>query len=284
MNSNQSGMLYVVATPIGNLSDMVPRAVHTLQSVSVIACEDTRHSKKLLEHFSIDTPCTAYHDHTDQRSAHKILSRLADGDDVALISDAGTPLISDPGYRLVAQARNQGIPVIPIPGACAAISALSVSGLPTDKFRFVGFLPAKSTQRQKVLETLKSVPDTLVFYEAPHRICAALNDALEVFGSERIAFMAREISKTFETYLYGTIEELLAQVSADSNQQRGEIVLVLAGNTASNQNLSANAEKIVKILMYDLPITKAASLAAKITGDDKKQLYQLALTLQNKSP
>ena len=277
-------MLYVVATPIGNLSDMVPRAVHTLQSVSVIACKDTRHSKKLLEHFSIDTPCTAYHDHTDQRSAHKILSRLADGDDVALISDAGTPLISDPGYRLVAQARNQGIPVIPIPGACAAISALSVSGLPTDKFRFVGFLPAKSTQRQKVLETLKSVPDTLVFYEAPHRICAALNDALEVFGSERIAFMAREISKTFETYLYGTIEELLAQVSADSNQQRGEIVLVLAGNTASNQNLSANAEKIVKILMYDLPITKAASLAAKITGDDKKQLYQLALTLQNKSP
>ena len=277
-------MLYVVATPIGNLADMVPRAVHTLQSVSVIACEDTRHSKKLLEHFSIDTPCTAYHDHTDQRSAHKILSRLADGDDVALISDAGTPLISDPGYRLVAQARNQGIPVIPIPGACAAISALSVSGLPTDKFRFVGFLPAKSTQRQKVLETLKSVPDTLVFYEAPHRICAALNYALEVFGSERIAFMAREISKTFETYLYGTIEELLAQVSADSNQQRGEIVLVLAGNTASNQNLSANAEKIVKILMYDLPITKAASLAAKITGDDKKQLYQLALTLQNKSP
>lgn len=284
MNSNQSGMLYVVATPIGNLADMVPRAVHTLQSVSVIACEDTRHSKKLLEHFSIDTPCIAYHDHTDQRSAHKILSRLADGNDVALISDAGTPLISDPGYRLVAQARNQGISVIPIPGACAAISALSVSGLPTDKFRFVGFLPAKPTQRQKVLETLKSVPDTLVFYEAPHRICAALNDALGAFGSERIAFMAREISKTFETYLYGTIEELLAQVSADSNQQRGEIVLVLAGNTVSNENLSADAEKIVKTLMRDLPITKAASLAAKITGDDKKQLYQLALTLQNKSP
>lgn len=284
MNSNQSGMLYVVATPIGNLADMVPRAVHTLQSVSVIACEDTRHSKKLLEHFSIDTPCIAYHDHTDQRSAHKILSRLADGNDVALISDAGTPLISDPGYRLVAQARNQGISVIPIPGACAAISALSVSGLPTDKFRFVGFLPAKPTQRQKVLEALKSVPDTLVFYEAPHRICAALNDALGAFGSERIAFMAREISKTFETYLYGTIEELLAQVSADSNQQRGEIVLVLAGNTVSNENLSADAEKIVKTLMRDLPITKAASLAAKITGDDKKQLYQLALTLQNKSP
>lgn len=282
MNSNQSGTLYVVATPIGNLADMVPRAVHTLQSVSVIACEDTRHSKKLLEHFSINTPCIAYHDHTDEKSAYKILNRLADGDDVALISDAGTPLISDPGYRLVAQARTQDIPVIPIPGACAAISALSVSGLPTDKFRFVGFLPAKSTQRQKVLETLKSVSDTLVFYEAPHRICAALNDLLEVFGSERIAFMAREISKTFETYLYGTIEELLVQVSADSNQQRGEIVLVLAGNTASKENLSADAEKILKLLIKELPLAKAASLAAKITGDDKKQLYQLALTLQNK--
>ena len=261
---------------------MVPRAVHTLQSVSVIACEDTRHSKKLLEHFSINTPCIAYHDHTDEKSAYKILNRLADGDDVALISDAGTPLISDPGYRLVAQARTQDIPVIPIPGACAAISALSVSGLPTDKFRFVGFLPAKSTQRQKELETLKSVSDTLVFYEAPHRICAALNDLLEVFGSERIAFMAREISKTFETYLYGTIEELLVQVSADSNQQRGEIVLVLAGNTASKENLSADAEKILKLLIKELPLAKAASLAAKITGDDKKQLYQLALTLQNK--
>jgi 16S rRNA (cytidine1402-2'-O)-methyltransferase len=282
MNSNQSGTLYVVATPIGNLADMVPRAVHTLQSVSVIACEDTRHSKKLLEHFSINTPCIAYHDHTDEKSAYKILNRLADGDDVALISDAGTPLISDPGYRLVAQARTQDIPVVPIPGACAAISALSVSGLPTDKFRFVGFLPAKSTQRQKVLETLKSVSDTLVFYEAPHRICAALNDLLEVFGSERIAFMAREISKTFETYLYGTIEELLVQVSADSNQQRGEIVLVLAGNTASKENLSADAEKILKLLIKELPLAKAASLAAKITGDDKKQLYQLALTLQNK--
>lgn len=282
MSSNQSGTLYVVATPIGNLADMVPRAVHTLQSVSVIACEDTRHSKKLLEHFSINTPCIAYHDHTDEKSAYKILNRLADGDDVALISDAGTPLISDPGYRLVAQARTQDIPVIPIPGACAAISALSVSGLPTDKFRFVGFLPAKSTQRQKVLETLKSVSDTLVFYEAPHRICAALNDLLEVFGSERIAFMAREISKTFETYLYGTIEELLVQVSADSNQQRGEIVLVLAGNTASKENLSADAEKILKLLIKELPLAKAASLAAKITGDDKKQLYQLALTLQNK--
>ena len=282
MSSNQSGMLYVVATPIGNLGDMVPRAVQTLQSVSVIACEDTRHSKKLLEHFSIDTPCIAYHDHTDQRSANKILTRLGCGEDVALISDAGTPLISDPGYQLVAQARSQGVSVIPIPGACAAISALSVSGLPTDKFRFVGFLAAKTAQRKNVLETLKSVPDTLVFYEAPHRICATLKDLIDVFGSDRIAFMAREITKTFETYIYGTIGELFEKVSADSNQQRGEIVLVLAGNVVSNDSLSADAEKILKLLIRELPLAKAASLAAKITGGDKKQLYQLALTLQNK--
>jgi 16S rRNA (cytidine1402-2'-O)-methyltransferase len=282
MSSNQSGTLYVVATPIGNLADMVPRAVQTLQSVSVIACEDTRHSKKLLEHFSIDTPCIAYHDHTDQRSANKILTRLGGGEDVALISDAGTPLISDPGYRLVAQARSQGVSVIPIPGACAAISALSVSGLPTDKFRFVGFLAAKTAQRKNILETLKSVPDTLVFYEAPHRICATLKDLIDVFGSDRIAFMAREITKTFETYIYGTIGELFEKVSADSNQQRGEIVLVLAGNVVSNDSLSADAEKILKLLIRELPLAKAASLAAKITGGDKKQLYQLALTLQNK--
>ena len=261
---------------------MVPRAVQTLQSVSVIACEDTRHSKKLLEHFSIDTPCIAYHDHTDQRSANKILTRLGCGEDVALISDAGTPLISDPGYRLVAQARSQGVSVIPIPGACAAISALSVSGLPTDKFRFVGFLAAKTAQRKNVLETLKSVPETLVFYEAPHRICATLKDLIDVFGSDRIAFMAREITKTFETYIYGTIGELFEKVSADSNQQRGEIVLVLAGNVVSNDSLSTDAEKILKLLIKELPLAKAASLAAKITGGDKKQLYQLALTLQNK--
>jgi 16S rRNA (cytidine1402-2'-O)-methyltransferase len=282
MSSNQSGTLYVVATPIGNLADMVPRAVQTLQSVSVIACEDIRHSKKLLGYFSIDTPCIAYHDHTDQRSANKILNRLGGGEDVALISDAGTPLISDPGYRLVAQARSQGVSVIPIPGACAAISALSVSGLPTDKFRFVGFLAAKTAQRKNVLETLKPVPDTLVFYEAPHRICATLKDLMDVFGSHRIAFMAREITKTFETYIYGTIGELFEKVSADSNQQRGEIVLVLAGNVVNNDSLSADTGKILKLLIKELPLAKAASLAAKITGGDKKQLYQLALTLKNK--
>ena len=282
MNLNQPGTLYIVATPIGNLADMVPRAVTTLHNVSVIACEDTRHSKKLLSQFSIDTPCITYHDYTDQKSVDKILTRLQHSEDVALISDAGTPLISDPGYRLVAQARLRGFHVIPIPGACAATAALSVSGLPTDKFRFLGFLPAKVGQRKKALEELKAVTETLVFYEAPHLILASLNDLIDVFGQDRLAFMAREVSKTFETYLYGTISQIKTQVNNDSNQQRGEIVIIIAGNTDSTYTHSPETESLVALLLKELPITKAASLAAKITGGDKKQLYQVALSLQNK--
>ncbi|MDG1474534.1 MAG: 16S rRNA (cytidine(1402)-2'-O)-methyltransferase, partial [Porticoccaceae bacterium] len=203
-------------------------------------------------------------------------------EDVALISDAGTPLISDPGYRLVAQARLRGFHVIPIPGACAAIAALSVSGLPTDKFRFLGFLPAKVGQRKKALDELKTVTETLVFYEAPHRILASLNDLIDVFGQDRLAFMAREVSKTFETYLYGTISQIKTQVNNDSNQQRGEIVLIISGSTGISYTHSPETESLVALLLKELPITKAASLAAKITGGDKKQLYQIALSLQNK--
>jgi 16S rRNA (cytidine1402-2'-O)-methyltransferase len=282
MNSNQSGTLYIVATPIGNLGDMVPRAVETLQSVSVIACEDTRHSKKLLDHFSIDKPCVAYHDHADKKSSYKILKRLGEGDDIALISDAGTPLISDPGYRLVSEARQQGYSVVPIPGACAAISALSVSGLPTDSFRFIGFLPAKSSQRKTALGQFKASPETIVCYEAPHRIVDTISDMVDVFGGDRPSFMAREMTKKFETYLHGTLNELLQQVSADSNQQRGEIVLVVGGEVGTSDVITVDAEKIIGLLMKELPLTKAASIAAKITGGDKKQLYNLALSLQNK--
>lgn len=261
---------------------MVPRAVNILQSVSVIACEDTRHSKKLIEYFSIDTPCCAYHDHTDQRVVQKILNRLISGENVALISDAGTPLISDPGYRLVAAARKKELRVIPIPGACAAVCALSVSGLPTDQFRFIGFLPAKTSQRKKVLETIKTVSDTLLFYEAPHRVLSMLVDLENIFGSDRIAFMAREISKTFETYIYGNLHTIIKKVSTDNNQQRGEIVLVVSGNSVERPVVAIEAERTLKLLMKELPITKAASLAAKIIGGDKKQLYQLALELKDK--
>ncbi|MGB2466370.1 MAG: 16S rRNA (cytidine(1402)-2'-O)-methyltransferase [Porticoccaceae bacterium] len=283
MSSNQSGTLYIVATPIGHLGDMVPRAVETLQSVSVIACEDTRHSKKLLDHFSIDKPCIAYHDHADKKSSHNILKRLGRGEDVALISDAGTPLISDPGYRLVSEARQQGYSVIPVPGACAAIAALSVAGLPTDKFKFMGFLPAKSTQRKTALAAIKGGTETMVYYEAPHRIADTLADMAEVLGADRDAFMAREISKTFETYLQGSMAELLELVQADSNQQRGEIVLVVAGAASEPDLVSVDAEKVLGLLLKELPLTKAASLTAKISGGDKKQLYQLGLSLQQKS-
>ena len=262
---------------------MVPRAVETLQSVSVIACEDTRHSKKLLDHFSIDKPCIAYHDHTDKKSSYNILKRLRAGEDVALISDAGTPLISDPGYRLVSEARQQGYSVIPIPGASAVVAALSVSGLPTDKFKFMGFLPAKSTQRKTSLSAVKGSAETMVYYEAPHRIVDTIADMLDIFGADRPAFMAREISKTFETYLQGSMAELLALVQADSNQQRGEIVLVIAGAANESDVVSVDAEKVLGLLLKELPLTKAASLTAKISGGDKKQLYQLGLSLQQKS-
>jgi 16S rRNA (cytidine1402-2'-O)-methyltransferase len=281
MNSNQSGTLYVVATPIGNLGDMVPRAVEILQSVKVIACEDTRHSKKLLDHFRIDTPLMAYHDHSDKKSSHKILGQLSAGNNIALISDAGTPLISDPGYRLVLAARQQGISVIPVPGACAAIAALSVAGLPTDRFRFIGFLPAKSTQRKKVLEELSAVPETMVFYEAPHRILETLRDSVEVFGPEHSGFIARELSKTFETYLHGTLADLVEIVEADSNQQRGEIVLVLAGREESESTVTVDGERVLRLLLAELPTAKAAALTAKITGGDKKQFYQMALALKD---
>jgi len=256
---------------------MVPRAIETLQSVSAIACEDTRHSKKLLDHFRIDKPLVAYHDHSDKTSSYKILKRLASGQDIALISDAGTPLISDPGYRLVLAAREQGFAVVPIPGACAAIAALSVAGLPTDKFRFIGFLPAKSSQRIKSFEQLKGVDETMVFYEAPHRILECLKDAIAVFGGAHIGFIAREITKTFETYLYGTLAELLVKVETDSNQQRGEIVLVLGASEITTTATSVDDERLLRLLLTELPAAKAAALAAKITGGDKKQFYQMAL-------
>jgi 16S rRNA (cytidine1402-2'-O)-methyltransferase len=282
MDSNRTGVLTIVATPIGNLNDMVPRAVQTLQSVSLIACEDTRHSKRLLNHFNIDKPCVAYHDHGDRQMLEKLLLRLENGEDIALISDAGTPLISDPGYRIVAKARARGITVMPIPGACAAIAALSVSGLPTDSFLFGGFLPAKTAQRKTALNEYKTATETLVFYEAPHRVLETVDDMVEIFGQQRQGFLAREISKAFETFLQGTLEQLQQQIALDSNQQRGEIVLVIAGVEEKTASATVSAEKVLKLLLKELPASKAASLTAKICGADKKAMYQVALQLQGK--
>ncbi len=282
MKPNQTGTLTIVATPIGNLDDMVPRAVQTLQSASLIACEDTRQSKKLLSQFRIDKPCISYHDHAHRKVIDGLLKRLQDGEDIALISDAGTPLVSDPGYRIVAEARNRGISVVPVPGACAAIAALIVSGLPTDSFYFGGFLPAKSSQRKSALAAIKSKTETLIFYEAPHRIAATLQDAIDVLGADRQAFVGREISKTFETYLQGNMAELHAQVTEDSNQQRGEIVLVINGTKEKVQTGSVDTEKVLSLLIEELPASKAASLAAKICGVERKSLYQMALALLDK--
>jgi len=274
------GQLYVVATPIGNLGDMVPRAVEVLHAVDLIAAEDTRHSGRLLKHLGIDTPLVAYHDHSDERQMGRVLDMLVQGQTVALISDAGTPLISDPGYRLVREARLRDIRVTPIPGACAAIAALSASGLPSDRFSFEGFPPPKTTARLKKFETLASSAQTMIFYESPHRILDTLKDMITTFGSDREAVLAREITKTFETFLNGTLMTILQQVCVDSNQQKGEMVVMVKGNADAVSASEAEQLRILKTLLDDLPVKQAAALAARITGGQKNALYQLALSLR----
>ncbi len=277
---NQSA-LYVVATPIGNLGDMVPRAIETLQTVDVIAAEDTRHSARLLSHFGIQTPLLAYHDHSDDRQVQSLVDRLLSGQSVALISDAGTPLVSDPGYRLVRRAREEGVRVVPVPGACALVAALSASGLPSDRFSFEGFLPAKSGQRQNRLHALAADERTLIFYEAPHRIEDCLADMALVFGGEREVVLARELTKTFETIVGGSLQSLREFVAADSNQRRGEMVLMVRGRDAAEaQQLDDEAQRIMTILLAELSVKQASQLAAEITGVRKKLLYQWALEQQ----
>ena len=276
--------LYVVATPIGNLRDMVPRAIEVLQTVDVIAAEDTRHSSRLLEHFQIATRLVAYHDFSDERQLQYLLDLLLSGSSVALISDAGTPLISDPGYRLVRAAREQGVQVVPIPGACALIAGLSASGLPSDRFSFEGFLPAKSGQRRNVLETLRREERTMIFYEAPHRILESLADMAEVFGETRAAAIARELTKTFETIESGSLAHLRQFVADDSNQRRGEIVVLVCGHEPPrDQGLNPEAERVMEILLQDLSVKQASELAARITGLKKKTLYQWALSHKGSS-
>lgn len=273
-----SGILYVVATPIGNLADMVPRAIETLQTVALIAAEDTRHSARLLAHFDIKTPAVAYHDHSDDERTTQLLQRLQAGQNIALISDAGTPLVSDPGYRLVRAARQQGIGVVPIPGACALIAALSAAGLPSDRFAFEGFLPAKQTARRTVLQSLAHETRTLIFYEAPHRILESVQDMADVFGGERELVMARELTKTFETIKSAPASELAQWIAADSNQSRGEIVLLVHGASKRDEaSLDAEAERVMRILLEDLSLKQAAALGAKLTGMKKNFLYQWAL-------
>ena len=280
MNSENSA-LYVVATPIGNLGDMSQRAVEVLQQVALIAAEDTRHSARLLQHYAVTTPCVALHEHNEREQSSRLLQRLANGESVALIADAGTPLLSDPGFHLVQQARLQGVRVVPVPGPSALVAALSVSGLPTDCFKFLGFLPAKTAARRQRLEALVTEPCTLVFYESPHRILDSLADMGAVLGATRPAVLARELTKTFETVRGGSLAELLGFVAADANQQKGEMVLLVAGAPAVESAVDAEAERILGILLEELPVKQAAALAARITGGKKNQLYQRALAMKN---
>ncbi len=272
-----SACLYIVATPIGNLSDISERAVQILKQVDLIAVEDTRHSGKLLQHSGVSTPMQALHEHNEAKKVEQLIELLAAGKSIALISDAGTPLISDPGYQLVKAAIDAGIKVSPVPGASALIAALSASGLPSDAFIFEGFLPNKSAGRLKKLEALADESRTLIFYEAPHRIIDCLEDMQQVFGAERVAVVARELTKTFETIKKDSLENLLSWIKADSNQQRGEFVLLIQGQEKAATTVNAEAERILDILLQELPLKQASQLAARITGIKKNTLYQIGL-------
>lgn len=268
-----NGCLYIVATPIGHLSDLSQRAIETLRSVDAILAEDTRQSSVLLRAHGIATRCESLHEHNETALAARLVERLQAGARLALISDAGTPLISDPGYRLVAAARAAGVIVSPIPGACALIAALSASGLPTDRFCFEGFLPAKTGERRAALQTLKSEPRTMVFYESPHRLKETLEDAAAIFGDQREAALARELTKRFETILTLPLAALAQRVAQDADQQRGECVLVVSGARESTSDALAFGQRLYAELSKELPPSRAAKVAAQIAGVAKRDLY-----------
>jgi 16S rRNA (cytidine1402-2'-O)-methyltransferase len=268
-----AGTLFIVATPIGNLADLSPRALETLKTVAAICAEDTRHTRQLLSHFGIDRPLLALHEHNEEAMSERIVERISGGDSLALVSDAGTPLVSDPGYRVVRTARAAGLRVSPIPGACAAIAALSVAGLPSDRFTFEGFLPAKSSARRERMGRLASETRTLVFYESSHRIAESLADMRSVFGDERVAVIARELTKMFETVLDGTLAELHAQVQDDDNQRKGEFVVMVQGAAGDEEAQLIQGKRLYIKLSEHLPPSTAAKLAAEISGAPRKALY-----------
>jgi 16S rRNA (cytidine1402-2'-O)-methyltransferase len=277
--TEESPALYVVPTPLGNLADMTARAVDTLRRVTWVACEDTRHSAPLLGHFGVSARLLAAHEHNEEAAARQVVARLDEGESVALICDAGTPAISDPGARLVARVRAAGHRVVPLPGPCAAVTALSASGLAEPRFLFYGFLPAKAGQRETALRELASLPYALVFHEAPHRIVETVNTLLSVFGPERTLVFARELTKVFETIHAGLLGEAPAWLAADANRQRGEFVLIVSGALPSAGD--GKGERVLKLLLDEgLPIRQAAKLAHAITGAAKKAMYELALRLR----
>ena len=283
MNSAQqsAGVLYVVATPIGNLQDLSARALQVLRSVSLIAAEDTRHSKKLLTHYGIGTRMMALHEHNERDITAGLLRHLAAGEDIALVSDAGTPLISDPGFYLVRAAREAQVRVVPVPGASALVAALSVAGLPSDRFLFEGFLPSKQAARRQRLQELAAVTVTLVVYESSHRICASLRDMVECLGGDREATVARELTKTFETLLHGSLDELLQRVESDADQQKGEFVVLIQGAVLPERSVvDTETLRMLDVMLAELPLKQAAGLLAKISGLSKNMLYDEGLKLK----
>ena len=273
MKGGNAGKLWVVATPIGNLGDLSPRAQEALRDAGVIAAEDTRHSRTLLQHFGIATPLTALHEYNERAVAASLVARLQAGEDVALISDAGTPLISDPGFRLVRAARGAGLDVVPVPGACAAIAALSVAGLPSDRFVFEGFLSAKISARRERLRELSSETRTLVIYESSHRIVECCADLRDTFGAEREARLLRELTKLHETCIGATLGDIAARVADDPEQRLGECVLVIAGHGEEADAKLAEGRRVYALLRAELAPAQAAKLAAAISGASRKDLY-----------
>lgn len=272
------GNLYIVATPIGNLADITLRALEILKSVDLIAAEDTRHSSKLLQHYGIVKPLVSLHDFNETKRSELLITKLQEGKNVALISDAGTPLISDPGYHLVTKVRAAEIKVVPIPGPCAAITALSASGLSTEKFIFEGFLPAKIHALRARLEELVSETRTIIFYESPHRLLQTLYQMQEVFGGTRNLVLAKELTKTFETIYSATISAVITWLEADAQRQKGEFVILIDGAEPNNSVvIDAETQRVLKLLLVELPPKKAVKLTAEITGADKSELYKLAI-------
>lgn len=274
----------MVATPIGNLEDLSPRAIRILAGVDVVAAEDTRHSGRLLSHLGIQKRLIALHDHNEKDRAAGLLAELEAGLDVALISDAGTPLISDPGYVLVREARAAGYVVSPIPGPCALVTALSAAGLPTDRFLYVGFLPAKRSGRKASLDALANEVATLVFYESPHRIIESVRDFAEVLGPDREMVLGRELTKTFETFYSGSVEDVLAELQQDPHGTRGEFVVMIRGaapQADSEEAATMDVDRVLRVLLAELPVKKVAKMASELTGVGKNELYQRALSLKD---
>jgi len=277
--AEEAGVLYVVASPLGNLSDITYRAVRVLNEVDLIAAEDTRHSRALLAHYGVETRTISLHEHNEQARARTLTFRLLAGESIALISDAGTPVISDPGYRLIAAARAAGVRVSPVPGPSALIAALSAAGLPTDRFVFEGFLPAKAGARRRRLEELTAEPRTLVIYESSHRIEASIGDMRDAFGPERRAVIARELTKTFETLHHDDLAALCQWLADDANQRRGEFVVIVAGAPELEESNTADVRRVLSLLMPELPLKTAARIAAQLTGETRNRVYEMALEL-----